>query len=195
MPDDLADLRQIAGRLLYRNDILVLCELQRSSSFDVARSAARYVVDDDRRLNRVGNCTKVGDDSALRWFVVHRRSMEQVRRAGGFHLARQGYRFLRVVRGCSRNYWDSPGGLLDRYLDHVSMLVDGHRRGLARRATGNQEVDPASDLPVDEGAQRALVDLAGLGEGRDERGSTAGESLRVHPLNVCGARRGERACL
>src|SRR5439155_9976027 len=156
MPDDLADLRQIAGRLLYRNDIFVLSELQRSSSFDVARSAARDVVNDDRRPNRVGNCTKVGDDSALRWLVVHRRSMEQVCRAGGFHLARECYRFLRVVRRCSRNYGDSPGGLLDRYLDHASMLVDGHRRGLACRATRNQEVDPTSDLPVDEGAQRAL---------------------------------------
>src|SRR5258705_10502626 len=50
----------------------------------------------------------------------------------------------------------------------------------------------ARDLPVDERAKRALVDVTGFGEGSHERGSTSGEPLRFHPLNLRGSRREER---
>src|SRR5438045_4075960 len=56
-------------------------------------------------------------------------------------------------------------------------------------------MNAARYLPIDERSQRSLVDFAGWGKRRDQRGATPGEPLRVHTLNVCSPRRVERVRL
>ena len=48
-----------------------------------------HVVDDDRQVDRIGDRAIVRDDAALRRLVVHRRRVQQVRRAGRLRRLRQ----------------------------------------------------------------------------------------------------------
>ena len=160
MTDDLSDLRQIPRRLLYRNNVFVLRQLESRCRLDVTGGTTRNVVDDDWRRHRIRDRPEVGNDSALRRLVVHRRRVEQVRRAGRLHLARKSNRFLGVVRRGARHDRDPPGRLLHRYLHYSPVLGYGHGGGFTSGPTGNDEVNAARDLPVDKGSERALVDFA-----------------------------------
>jgi len=83
-----------------------------------------------------------------------------MRRPRRLHLERQRDRLLRVVGGSARYDGNAPRRLFDRYLDDPPVLRDCHRCGLTGRSTRDYEVNAARDLPLDKGAQRALVDLA-----------------------------------
>ena len=98
-----------------------------------------------------------------------------------------------------------PAGGLDHGRDDLLALpvVQGLR--LAGGAAGHQEVDPLGDLPLDQGAERAQVERAVVGERRDQRGAAALEARhRSSPNSMSSTvytpgrpgqpfRRGERA--
>src|SRR5258705_12391186 len=138
MPDDLANLREVAGSFLYRDDVLVLGQLERGGGFDVARGPAGHVVDNYRRGHSVSNRAEVRNDPALRWLVVHRRSMQKVRRASRFHFAREGNGLLGCIRCGTWPTRNAPRGLLDSDLDHAAMLGYSHRGSFTRGAARHQ---------------------------------------------------------
>src|SRR2546423_2847473 len=62
MPNYLADLGEVARRFLYRDDVLVLGELQCRCRLDIARGPPRHIVNDDRYVNRIGDGAEMRND-------------------------------------------------------------------------------------------------------------------------------------
>src|ERR1700693_2985493 len=98
-----------------------------------------------------------------------------MRRPGGSHFAGERDRLLGVVGCGAGNHWYSPGGLLHGYLDDTPVFRGRHGSRLPGRATRNEEVNAARDLPVDERAQGTLVHIPRFRKGGNERCSTASE--------------------
>jgi len=158
----------------------MLRHLERRACLDVAARAPRNVVDDDRELHGVGDGVEVRHDPALRRLVVHRRGVQEVRRASGLHLLRERNRLRRVVGSRAGHDGHAPPRLLHGDLDDATLLGDRHGGRLPRGSAGNEEVDPLVDLPVHEGTQRALVECPAGGERCGEGGAAARDPGIVH---------------
>ena len=72
-----------------------------------------------------------------------------------------------------------PARLLDGDADDLAVLVDGHRRRLAGRADDGDALRAFADVPVDEAAQRGVVDRAVVLHRRDERDDAAGDGFHA----------------
>ena len=120
--NDLRDLREITRRFLDRDKARVFGQFEATAHVEIDGRATRHVVKHDRQVTGIGDGAEMRDHGPLRRLVVHRRDVQQVRSADRFHLARRGDRALRIVRPGTGDDWHPPVDLLDRDLDHTTML-------------------------------------------------------------------------
>ena len=145
----------------------MLGELERGARLDVAAGATRHVVDDDRQVDGVGDRAEVRDDAALRRLVVHRRR----RAAGASRRPRASSRESAIAFRVSFEPAPATTGTRPRACSTAISTTRRCSSSVIVAASpvephGHEEVDPLVDLPVDEAAQRALVDGAAGGERR-----------------------------
>src|SRR5665213_2975409 len=98
-----------------------------------------------------------------------------MRSASVAHHSRRRYRPGCIVRSCTSDDWYATSDNLDRNLDHAPLLICRHRSSLPGGAARNDVVNSLLHLPRDKPAQRLIVDIAGIGEWRDDCGAGAGE--------------------
>ena len=156
---------------------------------DRAARAPRHVVEDDRRIDLVGDRRKVAVHALVVRLVVVGGDQQQAVRAHGVIAAALLQLRLRAVgaraaddRNPSVHRLDDAGG------DLVVLLV-AHRARLARRAQRDDAVRPLLKMPGDQLLEPVKVDAAVLVEGRDQRDIA---SRKFHggflPIRVCAHR-------
>ena len=166
---DLAHLLHVARGFLDPHDVGDRGQARQRSRLDVAAGAAGHVVDDDRQRRPGGNRAVVLVQAFLRGLVVVRRHREQAldpERLGG---VRELGHLGGVVAADAGEHGDLPRADLDGDADHGIPLGPRQRRRLARRATGHDEVDAATDLPLHQRAQRPLIHGARRRKRRHQR--------------------------
>src|SRR6185436_11709934 len=67
---DLSDLRNVSRGLFYTDDAVDAGETRHGRRLEIAASAARHVVENDRRRTRFGDRAKVLVEPLLRGFIV-----------------------------------------------------------------------------------------------------------------------------
>src|SRR5262249_7801247 len=137
----------------------------------------RDVVGDDRqrRAHAAGDVLEVAEQAVLRRPVVVRRDVEE---GVGPGLARALAELDRLRRGVGAGAGDDGDPAARLFQDHpydVHLLFEGQGRGFAGGPRGDQAVDAAGDLLLDEVGEGAVVH-ATVAERGDERGHGAVEA-------------------
>ena len=172
---------EITGRVLHRDDVGPLGELQERLVFDARRCPAGDVVDDDRELGCVGHALEVRDQPALRRLVVVRRHDEQPIGARVLRGLRQLERLGGRVRpGAADQLAAAFRDLADR-AEELGLLLVRERRRLARGtgdhdrvAAGVEQVRCQALRAVD--VQRVTLLAERRDHRRDERSEPAGHA-------------------
>jgi hypothetical protein len=105
--------------------------------------------------------------------------VQQVRRAPVGDSLGQLDRLLRVVARRAGDDRHSAVRLTSDDLDHTAVLVDRHRRRLARASARHEKMDALGDLPVHERAQRVLVERRVVVERRHQCRTATRQSCSV----------------
>ena len=172
--------RQRGRRILDADDVAELVEPLHRVDRHVDDRARRDVVDDDRDADRIVHRLEVLVHPLLRGLVVVRRDDKHAVGADLLGVAGELKRLQRVVGTRAGDHLGASSRLRDADLDDAAVLVVRQGRPRARRADRHEAVRALLDLPLDERAERVLVEGAGL-ERRHQRRDRAGEPcLRAH---------------
>ena len=188
----LARPHHVRGRVLYAHDVLDFIELRHRVDGHVDHRAAGDVVDQDRQAGALGDRAEMRVEAVLGRLVVIRRDDQQAVRAVLLGLTRERDRLRGRVRARASDHRAAATRLLDAPAHDIVMLVMAHRRTLARGADGHEPVRSFGDLPVDQAAERALVELA-VAHRRHKRGDGAVEHRSGHGVWLCVRFRGARS--
>ena len=110
--------------------------------------------------------------------VVVRHHLQLAAGADLARVLRQGDRLGGGVAAAAGHHRHPPGRLLHRHADDLAMLGHVHGRRLAGGADHADAVGALGHVPVDQPAQRVVVDAAVLVHGRDERDDAAAQENR-----------------
>ncbi len=171
----LRDAHHIGGGILHAGDVLELEQPLHGLDRHVDHRARRNVVDDDGDSDGVVDRLEVLVEPFLGRLVVVRGDDQHGGGTGLFGMLRQFDRLAGRVRPGARNHRHAAFGLLDAPLHHLPVLLVRERRALAGGAHRNQPIGALGDLPIDQVAERLLVQRA-VAEGSDERGERALEA-------------------
>src|SRR5438034_2107602 len=172
--DDLEHLRQVPARLLHARDVRDFREARDRLGRGVRAGAARDVVEDERQPGRVGDRGIVAVDAVLRRPVVVGRDQEGGGRARLLRAAREPDGLRRRVGAGARDDRHAPACGAHHLAHDRDVLLVRQGRGLARRPAGDEGVDAARDLRLDQRVEGLDVNLAGA-EGGDQGRHGAGE--------------------
>ena len=129
----------------------------------------RNIVDEDRDADRVVDRLEVLIEPFLRRLVVIGRDDEHRVGAGPLGMLGEIDRFLGRIRAGAGHDRHPAARLIDAPFHHLLVLLVGQRRAFAGGADRNQPIGALGDLPIDQVAERFLIDGAVLERG-DERG-------------------------
>src|ERR1051326_126029 len=170
VPQNLHDLCEIARRLLDPCDARnFFAHPENGFRFDVARSPARDVVNDDFGVHRFRYGEIMPEIPFLCRLIIVGADRKNCVGARLYCLARERDRLGGRIRACARNNLRLLPRLLGYDPDDARLLVVRECRALSRRSGGENRLDAVRDLEVDKFPQGLLVDLPFRREGGDER--------------------------
>src|SRR5690606_32354266 len=161
---DAADLAEVTLRILHSNDVRMLRSAQDRLAFDRDARAPRNVVEDNRKVGRVGDHAEVGAHSWRRGLVVVRGHDHDAVGAGLLTRLVQLDRVRGLVGATPRDDLRAVARTSLRHLDALQLLRVGERAGLPRRAGDDNAVSTLGDHIVDVLLDVAPVDFAVCGE-------------------------------
>ncbi len=151
-------LRDVAGRLFHRDDVLNLREARQGRRLYVHSGAALHAIHDDRQSDRRGDSLVMLIETFLRGLVVVRRHGEDAVDPHVLQFERQFDDFLGVVPACAGHDRNASVRLFECDFDYAQMFGARECRALARGAAGHQKIDSRFDLASDQLAKRLLVE-------------------------------------
>ena len=168
----------VARGVLDADDVLQLVQPLHRIHGHVDHAARRDVVDDDRNADRIVDRPEMLIKPFLGRLVVIGRHDQHRVGAGLLGVAGELDRLVRVVRAGAGDHRHAAARLVDADVDGAAVLLVAQRRALAGGADRHQPVRAGRDLPVDQSAERRLVDFPVL-EGSDQGRH---RSVKLRPL-------------
>ena len=160
----------VARRVLDAGNVGQVAQALHGFDRHVDDRSTRYVVDDDRKGDRIADGFEMAEKAFLAGLVIVGGNDQNGIRADLFGMAGEVDRLGGVVRSRARHHRHPAPRLGDADLDDPSMLVVAKCRAFARGAAGHQPVRAALDLPIDQGPESRLIDAATA-----ERGHQGGQ--------------------
>ena len=183
-----------AGGLLDADDAGHLRQPQHGVVLQVGHGPAGDVVQHHRDVDHLGDLREVAVHAFLRRLVVVRHDLQRACGADPLRVPGQLDRLERRVAPRARHDRHAAGRAFHADADDLDVLFDVHRRRLAGRAHRHDAVGALGGVPVDQRAQRRVVDAAVLVHRGDQRHDAADDSFHSHSLGeLCSLARGARA--
>src|SRR5271163_486234 len=151
--EDGGHLPDVARSFLDADDVGDLCQARDGGGFDVDAGAALHAVENDGQIDGAGDGFEMLIEAFLRGLVVIRGDGEDALDAEGGEFAGERNYFCGVVTACSAEDWNFARSFFYRDGDYAEMFLVREGGAFAGGAAGDEEVDTAGDLALDELAQ------------------------------------------
>src|ERR1041385_1404113 len=178
--DDFHDLAEVSRRFFDCDDIWELRQTQDRLGLDISARPSRDVVDDYRNILRLRNRLEMFVIPLLSRLVVVRSNRENAISAQSFRAFCCLYRFPRGIAAGSRDHRNPPMRLFNDNLDDAIGFIPIESGAFARCTAGQQHVDAAIDLELNEPGQSLLVNRPIALERREHCGSRSLKWLLRH---------------
>ena len=152
----------------------------------VCHGPAWHVVEHHRQVHRLEDGLEVLVDAFLRGLVVVRHHRQAAVRADLLRKAGELDGLAGGVAAGARHHGHPPANVVYRDADDLAVLLDRHRGRFAGGADHPDAVGAFGNVPVDQGAQAVVVDLAVVEHRRDERHDAANNGFHAGSLGISG---------